>query len=859
MTRPPQWNRLIRSTLVCLILITSVATLTGIGTVAAQTPDVVASPNGLVINEVFNSQTPGLEYFELYNTSAVSINLSTYALYNNDQPEGGATLSSLSDPIIGPGEIRAIGPSQLGRPTLVGPTGLARTDFLALVVISPTDTTIDVVNFGGPPLLSWRNYDKFRPYFFPTNEQPDLPEDTVRSIQRWPDGLDTNSGRDWQLILRSPSEFSCADPAEGVSDDNSLQAAVLQTANTTVKHRICGQGDTDFVAISMSSSFTYTLRAVADGTNVDTGIRLYDPSNVLVAQDNPAGTRDSTINFRPTTSGTFRVQIFDANGGGGVGPTWLYNFSIAESSAATATPVVGATATPISCNDRYEPDNSLQEAGNIDLNTEQVHTLCRRETTDPDTDWIRFSVNGGKVYSLYTKDLSGPVDTIITLFDAAGNRLDENDDYQPGSGLASRIDYTFGGTGVYFLRIRDKRGLNGAGYQYTAGFSSTGALPPTGTPTASPTTNPNSPTPTTGPCTDSYEPDGVADTARTLLIGSSQQHSICPVTDADWVRFYARAGKVYTIRTSSLGIGLDTYMYLFDSNAETILAQNDDGGGEGVASRIDFYPQRDDWYFAQVKNAGDLGLPEMTYELSLAVVPGVPQPPGTATGIIAPVVTVTSAPGGAATPTTVVQPTRPPVPSPTQGVVQPTPEAAQTATSAVPVPVGTAEKPPVPTQAPPTQTPAPPTVEAVAPTVAPEPTQPVPGVPNTGALPANNAAVANDPVIVVGAPVQPEQPVRDQLAPMLFRVFYDLNKNDSFNKGEGIPGIDVYFLDATNNLAPTGSLKTSGTGEAGARMPIGPQRVYIPYLAINMPLTRFPERELHSIWLHPVELPDRLP
>ena len=85
----------------------------------------------------------------------------------------------------------------------------------------------------------------------------------------------------------------------------------------------------------------------------------------------------------------------------------------------------------------------------------------------------------------------------------------------------------------------------------------------------------------------------------------AEHHSVCPVADSDWERFYARAGKVYTLRTSNLGPGLDTYMLLFDSDAKKILAENDDGG-DGVASRIDFYPLRDDWYFIQVKNAGDI-------------------------------------------------------------------------------------------------------------------------------------------------------------------------------------------------------------------------------------------------------------
>jgi hypothetical protein len=835
-----------------VLLVSWVAGLVGFGTAAAQPPSQTPkSPNGLVINEVFDSQTAAQEYFELYNTSSANINLSTYVIYNHD---GYTPLSRLTDPNIASGQIRAIGPSQLLTPTIGGPTGLARTDFLGLVNTSPSDTVIDVVNWGNAPDISWPYYDRFSAYFFISGTQPFLPEDNPKTLQRWPDGRDTDTANDWQLIARSPAAFSCDDPFE---DDDSLTTAANQNPNTTNLHRICAAADNDYISINMSASFTYTLQAVAVGTRVDLATRLYDSAGAILAEDNPAGTRNSTIVFRPTSTATFRVQVYDANNAGSSGPDWLYNFTITQQSASTPTPAVAPTNTPISCNDRYEPDNSLNEAGPIDLNTEQVHTLCRLGTAEPDTDWVRFTVNGGKVYSLYTKDLSGPVDTIITLFDAEGNRLAENDDYQPGSGLASRIDYTFPGTATYFLRIRDKRGLNGAGYQYTVGFSSTGALPPTATSTVSPTPNPNSPTPTTGPCTDAFEPDGVAEAARTLLIGSTQNHSMCPATDADWVRFYARAGKVYTIRTGSLGVGLDTYMFLFDSDSATILAQNDDGG-DGVASRIDFYPQRDDWYFVQVKNAGDLGLPEMTYDLSLAVVPGVPQPPGTATPIIAPIETVTSGPQPPQ-PTAVVQPTKPPVPTPTQGAILPTPPAAAEPTQAPPGP-----KPTNPAPVEPTAVVQPPTAE---------PTLEVPGVPGTGHEdPKSNGAkgsgasgggTGSDPVIVVGAPQQPEAPQPPaqsrELAPMLFRIFYDLNRNDTFNKGEGVRGISVYFLDAANNLAPTGSLTTSQGGDASVKIPTGPQRVYIPYLGINMPLTRFPERELHSIWMQPVQLPDRVP
>jgi hypothetical protein len=613
----------------------------------------------------------------------------------------------------------------------------------------------------------------------------------------------------------------------------------------------------------MSSAYTYTLQATAVGTSVDLATRLYDTGGNIIIEDNPPGTRNSTINFRPSTDGIYKVQVYDANNGGNSGPNWLYKFTVTQQAVPTATPTISTSATPtsIGCNDPYEPDNNIAQAKNIDLNTEQVHTLCQSGTSGADVDFVRFAVNGGKVYSLYTKDLSGPVDTVITLYDSAGHAIDENDDCSPGQGLYSCLNHVFPGTGVYYLRIRDKRGLNGPGYQYTVGFSSTGELPPTGTPTVTPTENPNSPTPTTGPCEDAYESDGVPEDAKVILINdpNPQHHSICPQGDADWVRFYGRAGKEYTIQTSNLGPGLDTFMFLFDSDMTTILAQNDDGGN-GVASRIDFFPQRDDWYFVQVKNAGDLGLPEMTYDLTLSVVPGVPQPPGTATPIIAPIETVTGEPN-VPSPTTLVEPTNPPLPTPTEGVIPPTPAAEPIKSTPFPKPtdeeLATPGQPSVNTpvrltsvptsvveQSQPTQAPVP--VRAQ-----PAPTAGLPGVPATG-----NGA----PIIVAGAAQGVQPPSGENLAPILFRVFYDNNKNDAFDTGEGIRGIGIYFLDTNNNLAPTGSLTTSQSGEGNlVQIPLGPQRVYVPYLDLSLPLTHFPERELHSLWLPPVQLPTSVP
>lgn len=786
------------------------------------------SPNGLVINEIFYSQTVADQYFELFNTGAGVINLSTYQIYNRD---GSNNLSNLADPIINPGQFRVIGPTQLGTPTIAG-SGLARVDFLALVNTSPTDTVIDVVNFGGSPNPNWPNYERFSPYFFTANI-PMLPVESTsntRSLQRWPDGQETDQGTDFAQIFSSPSAPSCADPNES---DNTSAEAQAQAVGTTVLHRLCAAGDQDWIAVSMSTSLTYTLSTNAQGALVDTVLRLYDSSGNLIVEDDNATSRNSTINFRPSAAGTFRIQVTQKNGAGNSGPDYLYTISITGSSANTPTPT---TPTPAGCLDAYEPDNSLTAARGIELNTEQTHVLCPAG----DQDWIVFAATANKIYTMYTEDLAGPVDTIIALYDSRGNKLAENDDALPGQGLESLINYSFSSPGTYYLRIRDARGGGGIGYSYTVGVSSEGALPPTGTTTRTVTPNPNA-TATPGPCYDQFEPDGVPETARVILIGAVQRHSICPAIDADWVRFYARAGKVYTVRTGNLGVGLDTYMYIFDTDGQRILAQNDDGG-EGVASRIDFYPVRDDWYFVQVKNAGDIGGPDQTYELSLIVAPGAPQPPSTATA--------GGPPSGQATPTVVRQTTQPPASTPTQGNVPPTPAANRTSTT-VPGPIGTAAPPIAPTR---TATPAIPPAQATS--GATEPTVIVPGVPITGARSeeqSRSAVKKAEPAAL--AP--PQAPATS--APMLFRIYYDANRTDSYDVGEGIRGLEVLFMSRDAGLGLIGSLKTSEEGTGRLMLPVMEQRVFVPYLGINVALSKFPDRELHSLWLPPVQLPERVP
>jgi hypothetical protein len=113
---------------------------------------------------------------------------------------------------------------------------------------------------------------------------------------------------------------------------------------------------------------------------------------------------------------------------------------------------------------------------------------------------------------------------------------------------------------------------------------------------------------------DLYEPDNSPAEAQPIL--GLQTHNTNTLTDEDWVSFSAEAGQTYALATSNLGLGADTYLYLYDTDAATLLAANDDYGGT-LASRIVWECPATGTYYAAVKhwnpNVSGCGT---TYDLS---------------------------------------------------------------------------------------------------------------------------------------------------------------------------------------------------------------------------------------------------
>ena len=115
---------------------------------------------------------------------------------------------------------------------------------------------------------------------------------------------------------------------------------------------------------------------------------------------------------------------------------------------------------------------------------------------------------------------------------------------------------------------------------------------------------------------DLYEHDEITENARVIIVGTNQVRQFCD--DAiDWAWFAADAGEVYTITASSWGQRADTILALFDTDEQTLLAQNDDyplGANDG-SSRIIWQAPAMGSYYVRITNKRDLTGERTDYDL----------------------------------------------------------------------------------------------------------------------------------------------------------------------------------------------------------------------------------------------------
>jgi hypothetical protein len=108
-----------------------------------------------------------------------------------------------------------------------------------------------------------------------------------------------------------------------------------------------------------------------------------------------------------------------------------------------------------------EPNNAPTNANTVAVPI----TINGRIQGDKDVDQFKFKAEKGQqlILEVVASRFGSPLDAVLTLADAKGAVIQENDD---AAGADARIEQTFGEAGEYVLKIRDLLGRNGEDFGY---------------------------------------------------------------------------------------------------------------------------------------------------------------------------------------------------------------------------------------------------------------------------------------------------------------------------------------------------------------------------------------------------------
>jgi len=200
--------------------------------------------------------------------------------------------------------------------------------------------------------------------------------------------------------------------------------------------------------------------------------------------------------------------------------------------------------------DVYEPDDSPDEAKPLLLvNLPQRRTFHRSD----DQDWVYFFAESGERVVIYT---TGACDTILVLYSPDGREVGADDD--SGENGNAMMRFAVPEEGTYYAMVARYPGSPPCDeYQLIAGVI-----------------------PAPGP--DQYEPDDAPGQARPLVPDAPpQSHSFHTGGDQDWLSLTVNGTTGVRVFTTG---PCDTYITLLGPNGQTVLAQDDDSGGQGNAA-----------------------------------------------------------------------------------------------------------------------------------------------------------------------------------------------------------------------------------------------------------------------------------
>lgn len=283
--------------------------------------------------------------------------------------------------------------------------------------------------------------------------------------------------------------------------------------------RIESAGDQDWLALDLQTGQSVQVRLDSTGL-ADPFLTLYGSDGVAqLSDDDGGGSLNSRLDFTVTQGGRFYLGVGDYDRGAG-------NYALAV-----------ALAVPDDFTDDARTTSALPIGQAVDGRIEVAG----------DEDWLAVALTAGQGY-VFDLTSSGLADPYLALFNGAGTLVASDDD--GGGGLNSRILFQPTASGTYYLAAKDYANGTDA-YRLSSGVTNI----------------------------DDYS-DTTATSGR-LNVGSTLSGRIEAVGDRDAVAVTLQAGQSYEIRMTSSGLP-DPYLSLHDANGNSLLADDDSGGGRNA-------------------------------------------------------------------------------------------------------------------------------------------------------------------------------------------------------------------------------------------------------------------------------------
>jgi len=414
------------------------------------------------------------------------------------------------------------------------------------------------------------------------------------------------------VIRPSNDECSSATPISSVSFEDRVNVWMATTAATDPpKSCTWGRRNSQSVWYRFTAPSSGTITVSTSGSGYDTAVAVYTGSCAELREracNDDWGTRaTSQLTMSVTAGTTYWIEVTSA---GGPVPrpqeaTLVFTFRFTSMSAPSSSSPVSAAASDGTFVET-EPNNTPATANLI------VPEVTIRGTLTPtgDVDFFAFEGRAGQHVTIDVDAQSltpkSPADTVVTLFDPDGRQVIENDD-ESAETRDAFVRFTLPATGRYLFRIRDAAYRGGPNFAYRARVALTGGSP-------------------SDRFTES-EPNNTLAQANAITPNVTIRGALTPAGDVDFFSFQATAGQRVRIdiaaKTLTPPSAADTVVALFDSSGRK-LAENDDREAGQLDSLLEFTLPAAGRYAFSIRDFGNKGGPNFTYEATVSLTGGAP-------------------------------------------------------------------------------------------------------------------------------------------------------------------------------------------------------------------------------------------